>query len=162
MPEQGFTIIELLVVIAIAAILLTLVAPNFAGLLFRAELQQYAQHLHDDMAYARQYAHNRGRVLSFCTPVCYQGDDQREGWLILDGQQLISQRSSDPVQLRLGDLPRYTKLYIHPNGLLIDTHGQEFASTGLLCHRLSGLGFALRVYHGGVLRYDDTEAAVSC
>ena len=159
MPEQGFTIIELLITIAVAAILFTLVVPSFSNLLQQSELEQYAQYLRNDLAYAQQYARSRGQRLAWCAiddkyeNTCNATPNQlwQSGWLILDPQgTALRQRFHPAIPLQWP----YHQLYIHPEGTIHNTDGQGIAMRTMLCHQGLMLGIGLQVYHGGLLRYD--------
>lgn len=59
----GFTLVELVTVMAIIAVLGVLAAPSMSGLLARERLKRSAHLLQADVALARQWSQQRGRVV---------------------------------------------------------------------------------------------------
>jgi type IV fimbrial biogenesis protein FimT len=89
--NRGFTLVELMVAVALVAILSTLAAPSFTGLIDRSRATAQSQHLLSSLQFARTEAAKRGVRVSLChsvapeatTPSCGgAGSDWGTGWLV--------------------------------------------------------------------------------
>lgn len=109
--DRGFTLIELMVTIAIAAILITLAAPSFKGLIQSNAMSSTVNIFMTDLRYARSEAIRRGGTVVMCrsdapeanNPTCGSGSGPDgngwvSGWIIfydLNGNG--SKTAADPL-----------------------------------------------------------------
>ncbi len=106
----GFTLVELLVVMAIVAILASLAAPSFTGLIANSALDGHTSALMEDMRLARSVAVRRGRSVSMCptsdamatTPSCLSAAnaDWSKGWIIFEDTDANGSYSGTDVLVR--------------------------------------------------------------
>ncbi|WP_236585399.1 GspH/FimT family pseudopilin [Dyella sp. EPa41] len=84
--SAGVTLIELVVTIAVLAILATLAAPSFSGLMRRHRVSAAATALRADLVYAREEAVNRRAFVSVCASdtgsTCSGEAGYENGWLV--------------------------------------------------------------------------------
>lgn len=97
--RHGFTAVELLVVLAIAAILVSLAAPSFQGLLTSNRIKNHFSLLQRDLQLTRAEALRTGQSVTICTSSngssCnISSGDWHSGWIIFTDPQ--GNRSIDP------------------------------------------------------------------
>jgi type IV fimbrial biogenesis protein FimT len=93
--QAGFTIIELMIVMVIMAVLATLVAPSFLGLIASSNVSRAVNGFVSDSRFARGEGMRRGKSVTICrtstpsaaSPACSAGDGVgvggwREGWVV--------------------------------------------------------------------------------
>ncbi len=85
--SKGMTLVELMIVIAIAAILLTVAAPSFKGLIIRSNIETLQDQFALSVITARTEAASRGVDVRLCpspapaTGECKEADWATEGWV---------------------------------------------------------------------------------
>jgi type IV fimbrial biogenesis protein FimT len=99
---RGFTLVEAMVVMSIIAILMAVAVPTFrdftASRAVAAQISDFA----GTLRLARTEAIKRGRAVIVCrtgdpqamAPTCDSGSDWRDGWLVMQGDNLIRLQSS--------------------------------------------------------------------
>lgn len=109
--ERGFTLIELLVTIAIAAILITLAAPSFKGLIQTNAMSSAVNTFMSDLRFARSEAVRRGGTVVMCrsdapessNPTCGSasgpgGNGWVSGWIVFyDENGNGSKNAAEPI-----------------------------------------------------------------
>ena len=99
---RGFTLVEALVVMAIIAILLAIAMPSFRDFAAARAVDAQISDFAGSLRLARTEAIKRGRAVVMCrtndpqaaSPACAGGADWRDGWLIMQGDNLIRLQSS--------------------------------------------------------------------
>jgi prepilin-type N-terminal cleavage/methylation domain-containing protein len=82
---SGFTLVELMITVAIAAILITVAAPSFTGLLSSNSAKSAAERFANTSAYARSEAVTRSAKVTICsrlTDSTCGGLDWSAGWIV--------------------------------------------------------------------------------
>jgi type IV fimbrial biogenesis protein FimT len=105
----GFTLIELLVTLAIAAILATLAAPSFTGLLEKSRVSTIVNQFSGALTYARSEAVTRNARVVVCAvvdatvarPRCRTGGNWVRGWMVFVDDDLNSQLGNNELLLRV-------------------------------------------------------------
>ena len=111
---RGFTLIELMVTIAIAAILITLAAPSFKGLIQSNSISSSVNMFMADLRYARSEAVRRGGTVVMCrsdspeaaNPTCGSGSGPGgngwvSGWIIFYDESGDGNRTSAEPLMRV-------------------------------------------------------------
>lgn len=100
--SRGFTLVEALVVMSIIAILLAVAMPAFRDFAAARAVSAQISDFAGSLRLARTEAIKRGRAVLMCrtndpqaaTPACNAGADWRNGWLIMQGGNLIRLQAS--------------------------------------------------------------------
>ncbi|RAO75196.1 GspH/FimT family pseudopilin [Dyella jiangningensis] len=86
LPSRGVTLVELVIALAVLAIVVTLVAPSWKGLLRRHHVNAAAEMLRSDLAYARHEAVQRASFVSICPSstgdACATQAFYGDGWIV--------------------------------------------------------------------------------
>lgn len=89
---RGFTLLELLIVMAIVAIVATLAAPSFNGVLERQRVRTVADMLRSSIDLARSEAVKRNTPIT----VSRVSDDWNKGWQVLAGAEVVYEAPAQP------------------------------------------------------------------
>lgn len=131
--QAGFTLMELIVVVAIAAILATIAAPSFTGLINDTKQSSLTSQLVSDLNRARSEAIKRNARIVFCVrnsagTDCGTGTNWQNGWLICYGSSACDTTlpsdgsAANPLSVRQVLDPRLTLtgstnlIRFNPNG----------------------------------------------
>ena len=90
--HRGFTLLELLIVMAIMAIVATLAAPSFTGVLERQRVRTVADTLRSSIDLARSEAVKRNTLIT----VSRIGDDWNKGWQVMAGAEVVYTAPAQP------------------------------------------------------------------
>ncbi|WP_082378918.1 GspH/FimT family pseudopilin [Marinagarivorans algicola] len=99
--SRGMTLVELMIVIAIAAILLTVAAPSFKGLIARSNIETLQDQFALSVITARTEAASRGVKVRLCPspmPTTATGKCVKKDW-VTDGWVAFYVDSADKVQM---------------------------------------------------------------
>jgi type IV fimbrial biogenesis protein FimT len=144
----GFTLVELMIVVAVVAILLSLAAPAFSGMVSSVRLSSASNSLFSSLLLARSEAIKRNSRVVLCKSVtgdaCTSTDGWEQGWIVfhdvnnnatLDaGETLLSRESALPGLIRLtGNSPVVNYVSYTPMGTTSYTSGAFQAGTLTVC-----------------------------
>lgn len=144
----GFTLIELMVVVAIVAVLQTLAAPAFSGMVSSMRLSTAINSLFSSLLLARSEAIKRNSRAVVCKSAtgfaCATTGGWEQGWIVfhdannnatLDaGEALLSREQALPNLIRLtGNSPLVSYVSYTPMGMTNYTSGAFQAGTLTVC-----------------------------
>jgi type IV fimbrial biogenesis protein FimT len=146
----GFTLVELMIVMAVVAILLSLAAPAFSGMVSSVRLSSASNSLFSSLLLARSEAIKRNSRAVLCKSAngdtCVSTGGWEQGWIVfhdannnaaLDiGETVLSREPALPGLIRLtGNNPLISYVSYTPMGTTSYTSGAFQAGTLTVCQQ---------------------------
>ena len=106
MNAKGFTLIELMVVISIIAILASLAAPSFAGMIKRQKVSGEANVLFSLIYFSRSEAIKRNSIVTICKSedASQCGGTWSEGWIVFQDNDKDGNRDAGETLISSGTI----------------------------------------------------------
>lgn len=159
---NGFSLIELMVVIALVAILASLAAPSFQGMIASSNLTSTTNDLVATLARARSEAIRRGKRVTICMSTdhesCVTTGDWTQGWIMFNDDD---HSDTDATVESVNDITAVTVALT--NNIVVKAKGNQsyfsYGSDGQakLMNGGNGAG-TLRVCSGSAALSNDTRA----
>jgi type IV fimbrial biogenesis protein FimT len=156
----GFTLIELMVVVAVTAVILTVAAPNLAGMIVTSELEAQANAFLSAVHLTRNEAVKRNTRVVLCKSTtgstCDTSGGWENGWIIFHdvnnntavdaGETIIQRKQALPASLLLkGNSPVSKYVSYTSTGVAKLSSGAFQAGTLTLCSLSSSGGEARQI-----------------
>ncbi len=104
---QGYSLISVLIAMTLAALLASLAAPSFSGLVEQAELRRHTDQLYQSLRYARSEALVRGQSVT----IAARDKAWTNGWKVfVDRNQDGHQQAREPLLREVAALPSAVRL----------------------------------------------------